>query len=588
MIKKHAFSYFVVILSLGGAAFCTRLLYVDVYVNTSRIDGLIEAGFIKEKNETVKRKLSDNMIWDLMKKNDKLFWDDSIQTSDRAQTVISLKGGGEIKLGSSSLVILAKDNDQLSLDLKSGQLVIEGQDSSLLTEIKINGVAMKTGGRKTLALNIDEKKGRLTATSTEADGTGKQVIVNKDGTVEEKIIPVTLDAPSALMRKLIDGKIENVTFKWNSRSDIHSLEISQDKDFTRLISKTSSDKKFVIVPLELGQYFWRVRDLTTKKEIISEVRSIDIVQMQAPKLLDPAPKRKLSFHGEIPSVEFTWESSFNANSYLIEISHDSDFKEVFYKDDTAKTSLKTSRLTEGPIFWRVSAIYGEDRKPSSISEFEIKKSLETNPPQLISPETRLSIAMEFFQNNKGVTFKWSHQDLEIHKFVLSKDVDLKGEPLLGLETTEDEMLYKEKLEPGTYFWSVGYQDVGGVWLFKEIRSFTIQPPTPLLPSPKLLTSKTEFNVADDGNISLKWAPVQGAIEYKFRLVKIGNKESKSFEDVTLKELETTKTDLQDGNYKWLVAAIDQYGRESKSSEKSFHVIHNKKLDSPEFDMQGVQ
>lgn len=467
-MKSKLFSNILVLfISLGGAFYCARLLYIDIYINKSTADGLVEAGIIKEKHETVKRKFSENMLWDMVNNQEKLYWYDSIQTAERSQAIIQLLDGNEIKLGASSLVVLEKDNDQLALNLKSGQLFLDSKEAD--TKIKVNGVSLKSEQGKTLALNVDTAKGQLTAIQTSADGTGKQIIFKKDGTTEEKELPIALQSPVALFRKntLLDE--EAVTFLWNTKSKKANIEISQDKDFkTLLVNKNTFTTKFD-AKLKPGSYFWRVK---TEAGQLSEVRSIDIIKMQEPKLIGPTDKNKVSYRKDIPAVEFTWESVENSNGYLIEVARDHDFTNLIVKEETSQKVFKTSKLTDGPVYWRVSSVYGNDRKPSSISQIEIEKLKEVTPPSLLEPAQQFEVNYDYFEQNKGIPFKWDYVDQTTYKFVLDKNDSFES-PLVVIETTEKSALIKQPLQPGTYYWALGYKNLDDTWVYKNVRKIKI-------------------------------------------------------------------------------------------------------------------
>src|SRR3954468_12859153 len=96
--KNQIQNLLVIMISVGGAFFCGRALKAEIE-SKATADGLIQAGIVAEKQHTVKRKLGDNMVWDQVDVNEKLYWNDSIQTSDKSQVEIKLSDGGKISLG---------------------------------------------------------------------------------------------------------------------------------------------------------------------------------------------------------------------------------------------------------------------------------------------------------------------------------------------------------------------------------------------------------------------------------------------------------------------------------------------------------
>ncbi|MDZ4675901.1 MAG: FecR domain-containing protein [Oligoflexia bacterium] len=591
MKRVLIYNFIVILVSLGGASACGYYLYADIYLNRSTSEGLEIAGVLTEIQQSVKRKFGDNMLWDLVNANEKLYWNDSIQTSEKSQAHIRLDDGSKISLGESSLVVLERNNNKLSLSLKSGQLVVDSQ-ASADSQIKINGMDLAAAGKGTMSLQVDAEKGQLTATTMGVDGTGKQITIDKDGTMSEKEIPTILESPAPLSREYIDAAQTAITFTWQAKNNSpRILELAKDKNFKQMVIQKKLTTKKYLTNLKAGSFYWRVKTEGEKEINVSETRSFEIIQMNTPVLTTPDKNQSMAFRNDMPVVEFSWKGDTNSTKYLFETSDKEDFSNIRFKEETNNLYVRTSKISEGKNFWRVSAIYNEHVKVSNPSFVQVNKLKEALPPELMSPDNNFKLTFDIFQKANGIQFRWKSQvteTVEKFKFVLSRNEKLKDE-LVSFETTQNETLLKENYPEGIYYWSVGLKNLDGEWKHHEIRKLELGPLVPLLSPPVILgwSDTTELDLLKNPLIKWRWKKVEGAASYKFKLLKMGSKEEVVLED-TLNGVEKEKTDLPDGKYKWVVSSIDRYGRESEPTAHQFTVYHGKTLEAPDFDMSEVQ
>jgi hypothetical protein len=159
--------FIVVFISASGAGMFSYLLYADVYMRHEVLGDREIAGEISEIENSVKRKLSDRFVFDSVEPDDRVYWNDTIQTTNGSKVKILLSDGTKIALGESALIVLEKDQGGLSLKLKSGNLIIEGETNN--GALTVNGVKVEKDANKSITLNVD-KAGELTATQTDKNG----------------------------------------------------------------------------------------------------------------------------------------------------------------------------------------------------------------------------------------------------------------------------------------------------------------------------------------------------------------------------------------------------------------------------------
>jgi hypothetical protein len=109
-----------------------------------------------------------------------------------------------------------------------------------------------------------------------------------------------------------------------------------------------------------------------------------------------------------------------------------------------------------------------------------------------------------------------------------------------------------------------------------------------LEGPKITSNKNVYNIVSEKEISLKWNSIEGAKNYKIKIVRLQDPTNSPVLEKVLDDTDYEGPAPKEGQYKWILTAIDKFGRDSKPTEKNFRVIESKKLAPPEFEMQGVQ
>ncbi|MCC6276827.1 MAG: hypothetical protein IT289_02800 [Oligoflexia bacterium] len=585
-MKRQLVSGFIVLfISFGGAGVCGYLLYRDIYFNKSTTDGLEIAGKLTEKAQVVKRKLGENMVWDLIDANETLYWNDSVQTSEQAKASIELSNGNKISIGEQSLIVLEKDNDSLSLKLKSGQLVVaDGASSGIL----INGIDLAKAGSGSVSLQVDELQGRVLATASGDDT--KQLVIDKDGNVIEQELKIALVLPEPLGQVFTESAKAEIKLVWKNRTKKPvEVFISKDREFKKIVFQQKTSALTLDITTQPGLYYWLVRSTDTKDPFVSQARSFQIVKVVEPQVSAATAVKKIMFRKEIPTTEFTWSPINGVNKYTFQFSQSEKFDDIYYQEDTSTNSIKTSKMQSGESFWRVLAHYGERKVASKVIALSVEKLQEAMPPDLLFPDAGFKVTFDFFEQTRGVAFRWSAKNTDPHRFVFSRDEKLRDE-LIGFETSASETVIKETYPPGTYYWTVGYKNLDGDWKYKDVRKIELGPLVPLLEPPGILMPQAgaDLDLLKSPKVRWEWKEVQGARGYKFKLIRLDGEKEKVLLDDVVKGLTKEETDLPDGQYRWQVSSLDEFGRESKPIIRDFSISHGQTLEAPDFEMSEVQ
>jgi hypothetical protein len=580
VIKAIISNLIVLSVSFGGAIACAHLLYKDIYHNRASVEGYEVAGKIADKTQIVKRKLGDNMIWDLIESNETLYWNDSVQTAEKSTAQIELENGNKISIGEQSLIVLEKDNDSLSLKLKSGQLVVDA-DAAGANGLKINGMDMSGN----VSLQMDDEKGRILATTD-----GKQMIIDQNGKVIERDLKVALTSPETMSQVFIENSSGDIPLTWkNKAGKAVEVTIALDRNCKKILEKkTLSDDSFEFKGSP-GVYYWRVKVLDEKDPFVSETRSFNIVQIQKPRIFPASENKRVTFKKDIPTVDFSWQAIEGVNKYTFELAHDEDFQKVAMREESRGNTLRTSKLKAGTFFWHVVVHFGSQTLTSQLAKITIEQLQASPPPILQFPVKGFKATIDYFEKAQGLPFRWEVKTDEPYRFVLSRSPKLKDE-VISFETTLSETTIKEPLRAGVYYWSVGYQDIDGVWRYSDIRQIEMDNLVPLLQPPPILSplADTELDLLKSPKVKWSWQQVAGAKNYKFKLFKVERGNENLLINESIKTLSKEETDLPDGNYRWQVSSVDEFGRESKPMTTDFTISHGQTLKAPDFDMSEVQ
>jgi hypothetical protein len=101
---------------------------------------------------------------------------------------------------------------------------------------------------------------------------------------------------------------------------------------------------------------------------------------RAPQLRSPG-ERALSYRTQAPLVRFEWNAVAGAESYVLVIAKDPEFREVVYRTESPATELEFGNLEAGRYYWRVSTVAdGLEGAPSAAGRVILRS--DTEPPRL--------------------------------------------------------------------------------------------------------------------------------------------------------------------------------------------------------------
>ena len=268
----------------------------------------------------------------------------------------------------------------------------------------------------------------------------------------------------------------NPIFKWSAvvDADNYDIEISTDSTFqTKFLTDNHIESliwtKAGTQYLEKTKYFWRVRARNEDGVSLWSVPfsfTTDELPAAAPVLLEPA-------NGAIKVVlspTFKWETSQRAVSYILTVSTDNKFENIFITQETEDTELEVVGLDRYTNYWwKVQAI-GADN-PGLISEVHTFRTKDIAPDKsvvLVSPAdnaTNLSLIVDF---------KWEEIERALaYRLEIAKNSDFSAGSIVQTHPTVMALhrIVSELEYNTTYYWRVAAWNEDGQAGWSAVRQF---------------------------------------------------------------------------------------------------------------------
>ncbi|MEJ5245691.1 MAG: YCF48-related protein [Bacteroidota bacterium] len=198
--------------------------------------------------------------------------------------------------------------------------------------------------------------------------------------VQHKLSPPSLSAPSDSATNI--SLLPQFTWVCDPFSAFDRIQVSKFSNFSVLAFNDIAYDTSKTIPIQFKLdtntlYYWRVKsyDPSGDSSVWSNVRRFTT----EPLLLPPNLVSPANNSASLPtSLNFVWDSSFNATKYIIQISTDSLFASVFKNDTTDFTNYSINTLSFGTTYyWRVRSI-----NTSQISAWSAVRKFSTSLLQL--------------------------------------------------------------------------------------------------------------------------------------------------------------------------------------------------------------
>jgi len=396
----NALDFFIVVFFLSIAAMSINLFRLDL-LNTINLQNVQPVGFVVIKKNIVQRRHSDRVLWDRLANESPVYTGNLIRVADVSSATLDIQQNN-IDLEENTLIriIVSPDGDGVRIILNEGTLSLASKNESKKINVEVNGrqvrpdpgTVLKATARQDGRVSVQVNQGRAqfveTGRAEREISTGSLISMNANGTeLAERAVVVTMPVPNARYLKTTTG-LFTVFFNWNrinlAPNETLRLEISADRDFSRIYTRVDNLDRQAQVQLDSGLWYWR---LSFQNTVLSD-GSLTVSASTVPQLTTPSTGSVYNFTEEQPLVNFQWAEVEGAVAYIFQVSALPDFVTPRIDIQTTAVSFSDSSLGEGKWYWRVMpvfpSVFSGRTDYSPVTSFNIEKSPQAPAVQEVS------------------------------------------------------------------------------------------------------------------------------------------------------------------------------------------------------------
>jgi hypothetical protein len=462
----------VILLWCAGAALCIHYFRLDFYKTLSR-QNEYPVGTVTYKYKAVQRRFVNRLLWDRLQRESPVYNGDFIRTEDLSEATVTFTGGGIVDLAENSLIQIFAQQSVPRLEVSSGGVSVNAQESDFVVSSGGNTVKVDFGGVVSTRTSSEGKmdlwvsEGRATVSTQEGvheANAGSAISLSGDGSVESVPMTAVLSPrPNARFISRTQAGV-SVEFVFNpvAYAGEHTrLEISSSRNFEEKILSRNLQNNKTTVSLPPGAWWWRAypaKPDQNEPPASAAAGKLTVLYVQPPELLAPENGRVFIFRKDYPAIRYRW-SEGAAPSYFLEAADNPGMENPVFQVRLKGLSALNSQLGPGRWYWRItpefSAEYEGSVEPAPVSSFVIEQREEFPAPALIAPTAGsvLSIA----RNREDTWFSWkSPVEMESYTLKISKNQDL-SDPVFTQTMRNSYFVYGAQdtlLKEGRYYWAV--------------------------------------------------------------------------------------------------------------------------------------
>lgn len=594
--------FFVVIFCLSLAGFFAHLFWQDLNSFTVRGDKQ-EIGTISFKHNVAQRKFDDRVVWERIASGTKLYFGDTIRTSDLAEAVLTLNDGTVVDLGENTMIQVGTyAGGGIQISISGGDIQVDSTTASSSVSLRLDdGSLVNVGAGSSLFAKSDSENGihnvevksgsaQITTESGQTAELAYGESVNVENGSEIKKNAVTVIYPPKELKILNTG--ENfipVRFEWKSAEpEGVTIQTSYSRDFTKIVtSREISNSSSAEMRVANGIVFWRV--FTPKSKDSAVTGRITVEKLSAAKGLSPSESAVFSYRSSLPKISFRWEGNEFAQRYRLLISSTPDMRKVAYDSEVSGNFVTVDSLVAGDYWWQVTPFYAVNNlgyaAGSEAIPFKVIRSQEVRRPELTVPADNTQI---IHKENISTNFIWKSEIRDAsYELSIAKDFDFNN---IVYSVTTDQTRHAREFLPsemrdGTYYWKIlrKSSDPDDKTPESEIRAFRVTRYIPednklLYPPENTLIEGEKFSATafmwklSDENLKKSYPSVlQISSTQNFSKINIERTTNASVLD---------NMELPAGVYWWRVGVRDESGAlKDVTSARAFTVLSD--LASPE-------
>lgn len=643
--KKNQFGldiydYFVLVVSFMGILVLSYVLWdetlINKYLQTNSSKQLV-IGRVTEINNDVRRRMQRSLTWYSLNDSESVYEGDSLFTGNMSTTEVVLSDGVNININENSLVYLSSLNNELVLNLESGQILANINAKQKINLVQNGKVAMLDASNSGKIQIQRSKDGKIKLSSQNVklniNSGGEQKTINNkneevqidlDLKLEKTIYEIELTKPST-------GDIfmtnKDFKLKWNLEKknfEAYRVLISEKPDFAQSIQIDSRNKELLwSLPKKDQKYYWKVEAKSVSAEAKSSLSWFYIVNPKKVQLQQPVNNLSLELDHSDQKKEilFAWIEKYKAESYQFQLSQAYDFEKNLLDINTNQAHFGPEDLSTGEYFWRVRAQYSNKifsawSEPYSLKltheatlpdtafiEPVVDPAVETAVPVKVQPEVNfknMSMEKPVGQSKSSHTINFKsgakgRSPQSLKKYIKNPPelswIKVKGAQEYQLEISKDKifdsLVVSPKVNnlkfvwttarPGEYFWRVkalGEMGQIGPWSDVERLSVKVQKPR-IKGQVKTEKVKSIEDLNRPEKITVSWSKVPYASSYSLELSEVKSGKKKSIKNKSNSFNLNMKTGQ---SYKVKVLAVDSAGRSISSLSNAAEMRVEKSLE----------
>lgn len=483
-----------------------------------------EIGTLTYKKRSAERRFAEEVLWENIEQNAKVFNCDYLKTTDDSGAVVHLKDNSDIEIGENTLILVCYSDRGVEIDLDKGSIAARRTAGGREMRIRSDSASIKMK-KGVLSVKKSEEGVNLAVSSGTADITvgdrkgeidpGKTARVSGNSVTIEKI-PVRQVSPDINRYFVTAGKERAVTFSWETEGPQQvTLQVARDGAFSSIAGKTATTAKSAVMSLPGGAYYWRIIDGKGKA---GPSRKFTIVTDRPAIPVAPLDGQQYVYREKKPFIVFKWQESPAASSYSIDIGKDPSFGEPVLSLASDRNSIAVDSLPAGTYYWRIRNNYGfgaEEVLASRPGRFSISLAPGLAAPRQLVPNDGTQ-SSDLALSSGAVVFNWDESgDFGGYDFRMAGDREFRN-VVYQKRTAVNFHKPRIALPNGTYYWSVsGVTPSGKLSPPSGPRSFTVvKARPPALAGPE---SGAAVNSLASKEIKFTWVGVNGGQRYRFEL-----------------------------------------------------------------------
>ncbi|EQA43378.1 sigma factor regulatory protein, FecR/PupR family [Leptospira broomii serovar Hurstbridge str. 5399] len=384
-----------------------------------------------------------------------------------------------------------------------------------------------------------------------------------------------------------------IRFQWSVMDPTakYTLEIAEDSGFKQIALRSESKSGFAKWESKSeGNFFARVRMYSDREGFSEEVSAAipfsvrKLAEAEPPRLHRPLSEEEIGLRiFKTGNSFFSWSANREFQSYTLEISNESEFKNILLSRTVSANFLKPEfDWKEGVYFWKVRGNLKDGGKRDSLPQKFVLKHIDF--VKLSSPKDGTESG---HPSDGKIILRWDRPDPSgLYRVELARDASF--ETKLSDSKVRSGALSVTLPSPGSFYWRVSLVTPSGETLVSSsVANFRTTDSAPFV-TPVYPRDRDKIDLDEKESLSFYWE-TQGTPE--IYVLELLESQGKNWKPILKKEIRGETFEfrelykLREGKYQWRLSAKykDDAGkiRTTIPLSREFNVLLSATLKAPE-------